>query len=401
LNRTETASKHLKSNVPRGALLITLAIAAAMPSAASCKSSEDAKGRALQKAAREWIQVGREQHKRSLFKAARKSFQRAAIYRRYLNDADRKKLDGLLEESANAAPGEELTSASARTPHKLVQPIRPVETAKAVPLDAQGVEVKPEGRIIEPEADSIKEGNLLTRREWDYIGAEPEPSTSSRNSMPVAEPKSRIENPQSGIETGITLEPGDVIEIKFSHVPQLNTTQIVRSDGRISLQLIPEVTAQGKTAAELRRELIRLYDPHLRAPEISVTARSLYNRSVFVGGRIPQPGVVEMTGLMTALEAIMEVGGFGKKAAERKNVIVIRYSGGRRYAYKLDLTKAIAGKKTKPFYLKPKDIVHVPGTTTAELNQWIDQHIDKIIPDTGSFLRRTDGNTTVGTDTQL
>jgi polysaccharide export outer membrane protein len=120
---------------------------------------------------------------------------------------------------------------------------------------------------------------------------------------------------------------------------------------------------------------------------------------VFVGGQVFKPGVVEMPGPMTALEAVMEVGGFDVRQAERKSVIVIRYTDGRRHAYKLDLKKAVAGKETKPFYLKPKDIVHVPRTKIAKLNQWIDQHINKIIPDTGFFFRRTSGNSTVGIGT--
>ena len=108
------------------------------------------------------------------------------------------------------------------------------------------------------------------------------------------------------------------------------------------------------------------------------------------------PGVVQMPGDMTALEAIMEAGGFDLRAAERKSVLVIRYRSGRRYAYKLDLKRATAGDETKPFYLEPRDIVHVPRTKIAKLNQWIDQHINKIIPDTGFYFRRTSGSTSYG-----
>jgi len=154
--------------------------------------------------------------------------------------------------------------------------------------------------------------------------------------------------------------------------------------------------AKGKTAAELQHELLDLYGPHLTDPQIAVIARSFYTHRVFVGGQVMKPGVVQMPGEMTALEAIMEAGGFDVRAAERKNVIVIRYADGRRYVYKLDLKRAVAGNETEPFYLQPRDIVHVPRTGIAKLNQWIDQHINKIIPDTGFFLRRTNGDTSVG-----
>jgi len=401
LKKAETATNNPTSKFLRGASLIILTLAVMMPAATLCKASEKAKSNALQKAAQEWIQVGMEQQKRSLFKAAEKSFQRAAIYRRYLSDAERKKLDELLEKSSNAALARELTSVGTKKTDKLVRPIRLIEDAKVIPLDTKGIEVKPRARIAEPKADSIKEGRLLTRKEWEYIAERPIPSTSSfdkqvklptRPAPPVKTGKSAeaIAGPR------ITFEPGDEIEVKFFYTPELNITQTVRPDGKISLELIREVRAQGKTAAELRDELMKLYDPHLRAPEIAVVARSFYNQRVFVGGQVFRPGVVEMPGPMTALEAVMEVGGFDIREAERKSVIVIRYTNGRRHAYKLDLKKAVAGKETKPFYLKPKDIVHVPRTKIAKLNQWIDQHINKIIPDTGFFFRRTTGDSAYG-----
>ncbi|UCE47312.1 MAG: polysaccharide biosynthesis/export family protein, partial [Phycisphaerales bacterium] len=337
MNKPETATKYLRSKILRRASLMILVLAAAMPSATLCKSSEDAKNKTLQKVAQEWIQVGTEQHKRSLFEAAEKSFRQAAVYRRYLTDADRKKLDGLLEKSANAALAKGLSSVSTKATDKLVPPTQPVEAEKVVPLDTKAVEVRPHVQTFQTKADSIKEGKLLTRKEWEYMAEElisPTRSSAKQVKLPSrsAQPARTGTSTETTPGPRIVFEPGDEIEVKFLYTPQFNTTQTVPPDGKISLQLIPEVMAQGKTAAELRDELIRLYDPHLRAPEISVVARSFYNRRVFVGGQVLKPGVLQMPGPMTALEAIMEVGGFDLRAAERKSVIVIRYSGGRRYA---------------------------------------------------------------------
>jgi protein involved in polysaccharide export with SLBB domain len=102
---------------------------------------------------------------------------------------------------------------------------------------------------------------------------------------------------------------------------------------------------------------------------------------------------------MTALEAIMQAGGFDMGAAEVENVVVVRYKGTQRHAYTLNLKAALKGKVTEPFYLEPQDIVYVPRTKIAEINQWIDQHINKIIPDTGIFFRQTNGDTTIGVGT--
>ncbi len=134
----------------------------------------------------------------------------------------------------------------------------------------------------------------------------------------------------------------------------------------------------------------------LRDRDVDAAIRSFYSQRVFVGGQVSSPGVAQMHGEMTALEAIMEVGGFDLRAAKSRNVIVIRYTDGRRYAYKLDLRRTIAGNETKPFCLRARDIVFVPATKIVELNQWIDQHINRIIPEAGFLLSKTSLDTAVG-----
>lgn len=196
--------------------------------------------------------------------------------------------------------------------------------------------------------------------------------------------------------TDVALLPGDEIDVKFFYTPDLNESQKVRPDGKIALQLIGEVEAEGKTPAELREELLGLYSSHLKKPEIIVLVRLLCNRRVFVGGQVMNPGIVEMPGNMTVLEAIMQAGGFDMREAKVQNVVVIRHINGQRYGYSINLKPALVGDETQPFYLLPQDIVYVPRTLIAKLDQWVDQHVNKIIPDTGFRFTRTLGRSTIG-----
>ena len=107
---------------------------------------------------------------------------------------------------------------------------------------------------------------------------------------------------QAASPSPVTLAPGDVIEIKFFYTPELNEIQTVRPDGKLALQLVGEVEVQGKTPAELREELLRLYASQLKDPEIAVMSRLLQNRRVFVGGQVNAPGVIPMPGELTLLE---------------------------------------------------------------------------------------------------
>ena len=194
----------------------------------------------------------------------------------------------------------------------------------------------------------------------------------------------------------VALGPGDTIELKFFYTPELNETQRVRPDGKIALQLVGEIRVEGKNPAELRSTLMELYKPHLKDPEIAVVVRSLERHEVHVGGKVITPGTIEMPRKMTVLEAIMQAGGFDLQEAELANVVVIRHRNGQRHGYSVNVKAALEGQPIEPFYLEPQDIIYVPQTEIAKLNQWIDQHINKVIPDTGLFFRKTHGNTTVG-----
>ena len=102
-------------------------------------------------------------------------------------------------------------------------------------------------------------------------------------------------------DSPVLLGPGDVLEVRFLYTPELNVTQVVRPDGQIALQMIGDVTAQGKTPAQLTAHLLQRYADHLKDPEIVVLVQSLYDRSVFVGGQVINPSMIEMPARMTAI----------------------------------------------------------------------------------------------------
>jgi len=179
---------------------------------------------------------------------------------------------------------------------------------------------------------------------------------------------------------GVRLGPGDSIEVKFFYNPELNDTHTVRPDGKITLQLVGDVMVRGKTPEELRDDLIKRYTPELRTPEITVIVRSLSDRRVYVGGEVNKPGMIAMAGQLTALEAIMEAGGFKMETAKVKSVVVIRHKDGKYVGSLLNFRETLAGKEDQPFFLNPRDIVYVPQTTIVKLDQWMEQYIYKVVP---------------------
>jgi len=366
---TESFDRKLLSTILALIFLLTTALSEVTPS----QASEADKQKALRQVAQEWIQVGMEQYRRFLFKAAEQSFRQAQDYDEYLTAAEREKLNWLLEKAHVGGPKRRRILAGIQTVDKLVE----------------------EDQLVKAKAylEKVEDSEFLTKEEREQIT---ERLKKIHNQLETTEPTVTTNQVEAVPSRRVDLVPGDVIEVKFFYTPELDVTQTVRPDGKIALQLIGEVKAQGKTPAELRDELLKLFTPHLKASEITVIVRSFRDRRVFVGGQVMTPGIVEMPGKMTLLEAIMEVGGFDLRQAEVRNVVVIRHKGGQRYGHALNLKASLAGEETQPFFLEPKDIVYVPRTKIARVNQWIDQHISKLIPRTGFVYTVPMGRGTIG-----
>ena len=157
----------------------------------------------------------------------------------------------------------------------------------------------------------------------------------------------------------VKLTEGDTISITFPGSPNLNTTQKVRRDGMIDLQVVGELTAVGKTPAELEKEILELYKSQILLKEVSVSLQSS-SYPVFVTGSVVHAGKVSADRPMSALEAIMEAGGFDPAKANMKRVVVLRIHEGQLKHYILNLKRVLDGKSKQLFYLRPSDIVFVP-----------------------------------------
>ena len=200
----------------------------------------------------------------------------------------------------------------------------------------------------------------------------------------------------------VKLQPGDVLEIRFFYTPELNTVQTIRPDGKISMQLVGEVIAEGKTPSELKNELYVYYSKRFKQLDITIIVQSLNNRRVFVGGQVPNPGPIPMPGKLTALEAIMLAGGIVMESGRYDSIIILRNENGKWVGGRLNLKKVLEGKQTKPYYLKPLDIVYVPETYIYKLNRWINQNINRILPSFGiSYTLNPNSNNPIGITTTI
>jgi polysaccharide export outer membrane protein len=185
--------------------------------------------------------------------------------------------------------------------------------------------------------------------------------------------------PESEIRPPVYLTPGDVISIEFLYWPELDVEQQIRPDGKISLELVGHIDVGGMTVSEMDEYLHEIYADKIKEPKITTVVRSFGNRRAYVAGEVTNPGYIELTDQMTALEAVMATGGFDKRSANLEDVVVIRHLNGERYAKLLNFNLPL-NDPNADLLLAPRDIIYVSRTTIDEVNQWVDQYINRIIP---------------------
>ena len=196
---------------------------------------------------------------------------------------------------------------------------------------------------------------------------------------------SNVENPMPTLDKPMVVRAGDVLEVKLLYHPELNERQSVRPDGKIALQLVNEVEVAGLAPAQVRQRLLELYAVDLKDPEVTVIVQT-DERYVYVGGEVAIPSGqfpirVPIVDRLTPMEAIMQAGGFRKASAKLSNVLIIRRIGDTQYARTLDLRRAFRTAEGSPFYLAPSDIVFVPRTKIDRADQWVDQYMNRLVPD--------------------
>lgn len=154
-----------------------------------------------------------------------------------------------------------------------------------------------------------------------------------------------------------TLAPGDEISVVFSGAPELNTKQKIQANGKVSLPTIGDVSASGRSITSFQSQLTSMYQPHLQDPNVVVSLVSA-SAGVYVSGEVMRPGKIPLDRPMTALEAVMEAGGF-TKFANPKQVIVVRNEKGRNQRYVINMNDALSGMDSRPFYVRPFDVLYV------------------------------------------
>ena len=174
---------------------------------------------------------------------------------------------------------------------------------------------------------------------------------------------------------------GDQLGIKFYKNPELNEDVTVRPDGMISLQLVDDVPAAGRTPTAISADLRQRYSKELSEPSISVIIRKMEGDRIYVGGEVGRQGVLHLVGGLTLFQAIQEAGGF-TKTAHRKTVILIRRTAdGKAIGRSIDVRPVQLGARPEDdVLLAASDVIFVPRSKIANVDVFVEQYIRDALP---------------------
>jgi polysaccharide biosynthesis/export protein len=176
------------------------------------------------------------------------------------------------------------------------------------------------------------------------------------NNLPP--PPAVPENP-----TAYRIGPGDSLGIFVWQNRELSTEVPVRPDGKISLPLVNDMVAAGKTPTELSTDIQDQLKKFVNNPLVTVIVHSFvgpYSQQVRVVGEAQKPQSLAYRDRMTVLDAMIAVGGLTPLAAGDRATLV-RYVSGKQVSYGLRLDDLIKdGDMSANAPLAPGDVIIIP-----------------------------------------
>jgi polysaccharide export outer membrane protein len=173
--------------------------------------------------------------------------------------------------------------------------------------------------------------------------AAPSPARAADDTAPVA--------------TEYRLGAGDKLRVEVYKDSQLSQSVQIRPDGKITLPLVGDLEAVGRTPLELRDQVATALKEYMNNPVVTVIVVEALASQVFVMGEVAKSGPVQIYGPTSILQALAMAGGLNE-FANKKNISVLRNGPSGMQTIKFNYQDAIKGD-SRPIYLRPGDTIIV------------------------------------------
>lgn len=148
----------------------------------------------------------------------------------------------------------------------------------------------------------------------------------------------------------------DVIDISVFKFPELDGPQTVRPDGKISMKLIGDVQAEGRTVAQITEDVTGKLKAYIPEPHVTLAVKQINSMKVYVVGRVGAPGMFNVGSNVTLLQALAMAKGF-TPWAHKGDLVLVRGVTGKRVH--VNYNRVVKGKQDN-YTLYPGDTIVVP-----------------------------------------
>lgn len=192
------------------------------------------------------------------------------------------------------------------------------------------------------------------------------PGTSGQAAPAQAAPAQGAGGAQAAAAQSPTVNPDtyvigadDSLQVTVWKEPSFSGTFPVRPDGMISLVMLGDVRAAGRTPTQLSNDITERLKKYIQDPVVSVVVMSVNSQKIFLIGEVNHSGPILLTPGMTPLQAIAAAGGL-TMFANQKHIYVLRGVQGKQKKIPFNYKKALKGDNSQDIALEPGDTIVVP-----------------------------------------
>jgi polysaccharide export outer membrane protein len=173
-------------------------------------------------------------------------------------------------------------------------------------------------------------------------------------------PASKVAQPMQPVGSDYVISPGDVLEVQVWKEPDVSKAVPVRPDGKISLPLLDDVQAAGRTSAALTADLTERLKKFISDPQVTVIVTEVNSQRIYITGEVTRGGTYPLEPGMTVLQGLSSAGGF-TPFANVKKIYVLRQQNGKQVKYPFNYKDVVKGSDTaQNILLQPGDTIVVP-----------------------------------------
>lgn len=178
-------------------------------------------------------------------------------------------------------------------------------------------------------------------------------------------PPATVATASEGPGADYLIGPLDTLQISVWRNPELSTTVAVRPDGRITVPLVEDLPATGKTPSQLAADIEDKLKQYIQDPIVSVMVGGFngpFSQQVRVIGQAAHPQSLPYRAHMTLLDAMIAVGGLGEYAAGNRARLVRfdpKTNTQKEYALKIE-SLLEDGETSANVEIQPGDVIIIP-----------------------------------------